>query len=393
MPKSNHNNGTIKRLIWILISVISVIALIIKFYNNSNATDLQKLLQNLPNEITQSINSANSKQNSDNEIILKFEKLTEEIKKKQDLQVKQFEKQRRVLEKKIKDLKQLPNDATLREKLSYSFEYDSTRKFPAFIWQTWVNDAKPEELLANKADWEDKNPGFVHEVLSDDVAEALIRHYYASIPEVLEAYNALPTKILKIDFFKYLILLARGGVYADMDTVPLQPIPNWIPETIDPTKVGLIIGIEHDAQNKNWKSDFVRRLQFGTWVIQAKAGHPIIREIVAEITEITLERKADNNLNMNFRNDLTIMGWTGSGVWTDVIFTYFNDYMRSGVPSKTTWKDFHNLKVPKLLSDILVFPEFSFKAPNEILNDDPNSSLYFTTHDSLKFWKTIQNVA
>lgn len=372
---------------------------LIKFFYHSKPTDLQKLLQNLPKEISQSINNARSHDQRDEEMLQKFEKLTEEIKRSQHEQAKNFERQRRALERKIKELKKVPNDATLREKLSYTFEYDSMSKFPAFIWQTWDqvitdknHDGIDDLIASNKANWDEKNPGFVHEIYNEDIINAMVRHFYGNIPEVLEAYNALPAKILKIDFFKYLILLARGGVYADMDTVPLQPIPNWIPSDIEPKKLGLIIGIEHDAHDSSWRTDFVRRLQFGTWIIQAKPGHPIIREIVAQIVEITLQRKSKNELNLNFRNDLNIMSWTGSGVWTDVIFTYFNDYLRSGVTKKVTWKEFHNLKTPKLLSDVLIFPNFSFNAPNKIANDDPLKQLYFTTHESAKFWKAVPKV-
>jgi hypothetical protein len=34
----------------------------------------------------------------------------------------------------------------------------------------------------------------------------------------METWFALPAVILKADFFRYLILLARGGIYADIDT-------------------------------------------------------------------------------------------------------------------------------------------------------------------------------
>lgn len=206
----------------------------------------------------------------------------------------------------------------------------------------------------------------------------------------------MPTSILKIDFFKYLILLARGGVWADVDTDLLQPVPNWIPENVSPKEIGLIIGIEHDSKTPDWRSSYLRRLQFGNWVVQAKPGHPVIREMVARVTETTLEKKYADELNMNLRNDLTIMGWTGTGAWTDVIFTYFNDYVQSGVLDKITWKHFHNLKVPKLVGDILVFPEVSFNAPQADSDTDSkqltNSALHFATHTKMKSWKNQQKL-
>mgnify|MGYP001190245624 FL=1 len=383
----------LKRALFLAVPAIIALVLLIRFLNNSKAADLQNLLQNLPKEISQSINSAASNQKSDADLLKQFEALAADIKKKHEEQARQFEKERKALQKQIHELKQVPEQATLREKLVYAFRYDTKRKFPAYIWQIKPNfDSDSEDILVWERNWDDKNPGFVHEITNEDMAETLVRHFYSSIPDVLEAYESLPSKVLKVDFFKYLILLARGGVFADMDTNPLQPVPNWIPENIEPHKIGIIVGVEHDASSPDWRSRYIRRLQFGTWIIQSKPGHPIIREVVAKITEVTLKRKKENNLNTNLRNDLNIMSWTGSGLWTDVIFSYFNDYMRSRILQKITWKEFHGLVKPKLLSDVLVFPSFSFNAPSIVKKDDPNRSLYFITHKGRKSWKTAPKV-
>ncbi|CAI1539561.1 hypothetical protein SEUBUCD646_0J02680 [Saccharomyces eubayanus] len=393
MSKTTKRVSSIRKLAVFALVALVTLALAVRFlFYNSNATDLQKMLQNLPKEISQSINSANTIQSTDLDLVQHFESLAKEIRHQQEVQAKQFEKQRKVLEKKIQDLKQTPPEATLRERIALTFPYDSRARFPAFIWQTWSNDKSPENIQDIKGMWESKNPGFAHEVLTHDVINALVHHYFYSIPEILETYEALPSTILKIDFFKYLILLVHGGVYADIDTFPVQPIPNWIPEELSPSDIGLIVGVEEDAQRPDWRTKFIRRLQFGTWIIQAKPGHPILREIIAKIIETTLQRKKEDQLNVNLRNDLNIMSWTGSGLWTDTIFTYFNDFMRSGVREKVTWRLFHNLKQSKLLSDVLVFPKFSFNCPNEIANDDPYKKLYFITHLAAQFWKNTPKV-
>ena len=392
MAKS-RNCWKLKRTVWFIVPAVALILVLWHFLNNSKSTDLQTILQNLPTEISQSINNANGNKQKDTDIMARLEELTQELLTKQEEQSREFERERKVLEKKINDLKPVPEDLTLREKLAYNFPYDPKSKFPAFIWQTWNGKQDDLAILVNRHNWDEKNPGFVHEIFDEELIDAIVRHFYNRVPEIMEAYAALPTRILKVDFFKYLILLARGGVYADMDTIPLQPVPNWIPEALEPHEIGLIVGIEHDAApNSNWRKNFVRRLQFGTWVIQTKPGHPALREIVAQITEITLQRKEDNTLSLNFRNDLNIMAWTGSGVWTDVIFTYLNDYIKSGVRSKTTWRDFHDIRRPKLVSDILVLPQFSLSSPKVIENDDPRKKFYFVMHEGGKFWKGAPKV-
>ncbi|SCU97639.1 LANO_0E16534g1_1 [Lachancea nothofagi CBS 11611] len=384
-----------KRYIYVVLPLAILGVWLWRFLNNPGATDLQTILQNLPKEVSQSIDSV-SQQKQDATIVEMFEKLSVDLLQKQDEQLRKFEKERRALEKRIQDLRQPATHATLREKLAHMFEYRASQRFPAFVWQTWpysdTDDRMDSSLQAFERHWGDKNPGFVHEIINDDTASALIHYMYASIPEVLDAYDILPSTNLKADFFKYLILLARGGVYADIDTDPLQPVPNWIPENVSPKEIGLIIGIENDANNPDWKSSFVRRLQFGNWIIQAKPGHPVVREVVARITEITLQRRSDGELRMNLRNDLNIMGWTGSGIWTDVVFTYMNDYVQSGILSKITWKEFHKLDVPKLVGDVLVFPQTSFNAPDKDIKDK-NKALHFARHSGLKSWKAAPKVA
>ena len=387
-----RSNFKILRIFFFLIAGLAGIALLLKLSSNARASDIQKILQNLPKEITQSINVANSNQKADADVMAKFAKLAEDIKLKQEEQSKQFERQRKVLERKLRNMKQISTDATLREKLAYNFEYDGKSRFPAFLWQTWSGSQTPEEVLHVKATWQEKNPGFVHEILTPEMMNALVHHYYSIVPEVVEAYKLLPDNILRIDFFKYLVLLARGGTYADIDTSPLQPIPNWIPETVEPSDIGLTVGIEHDAQAVDWRSHYVRRLQFGTWVIQAKPGHPVLREVVAQIVEHVLNNKDDLS-TVNVRNDLSVMKFTGSALFTDAIMTYLNDFIKSGLDRKVTWRDFTKITSPKLVSDILVFPEFSFNVPENFDKEDPLRAQFFTSHKGEKFWKAAPKVA
>ncbi|AEY98118.1 FAFR435Wp [Eremothecium gossypii FDAG1] len=361
---------------------------LLRFVSISNSKDLQTVLQSLPTELRSTLDLSRTKED---EMMGHFEQFMEEVVRKQEDQIRRLDRERKALEKKLQELKRPASHSTLREQLAAVHEYGTTKKFPAYVWQTWMysgaDDRMDNRLRDYEQKWGKKNPGFVHEIVNDDTAKALVHYLYASIPEVIEAYNVLPSKILRADFFKYLILLARGGVYADIDTNPHQPVPNWIPENVSPTKIGMIIGIENDAKTRDWRSSFIRRLQFATWVIQAKPGHPIIREVVAKITEETLRRKAEGSLNSNLRDDKNIMSWTGSGAWTDVVFTYFNDYVQSGILQKITWKDFHKIPRPKLVGDVLVLPQFSFNAPTSQDSSAGDKNFYYASHEGMKSWK------
>lgn len=204
----------------------------------------------------------------------------------------------------------------LRQQLEYHFPYDLPAKFPAYIWQTWKFTPQSGEFddlyRPVEASWTELHPNFVHEVITDDIAVLLLRHLYSSIPDVVEAYNSLPMPVLKADFFRYLILLARGGIYTDIDTQALKSAIYWVPANVPRAEYGLVIGIEADPDREDWVKWYSRRIQFCQWTIQAKPGHPVMRDIVATITEETLRRKRTGELKSTRVED--IVEFTGPAV-------------------------------------------------------------------------------
>ncbi|ODV94109.1 hypothetical protein PACTADRAFT_50990 [Pachysolen tannophilus NRRL Y-2460] len=391
---------TLRKLLLIAVSIIIVITTVIKITSNKSS-DLQEVLKQSANIIPPDFINSNNAKKQQEEFTQKLEKITEDLLKQQDERLSKLEKERQKLEKQLKELRRPPAGSTLRETLAFLFPYDQNKKFPAYIWQSWkygLNDERfGEKFKEGETQWALKNPGFVHELFNDDTASAIIHYLYMQIPDVVKAYELLPDIILKMDFFRYLILFAKGGVYADVDTLPLQPVPNWIPENVAPSEIGMIIGISSDPDSPDWRQHYARRLQFANWVLQSKPGHPILREIVAKVTELTLKKAENNDLKLSQTNDpskttrtknLDIMEWTGAGVWTDVIFTYFNDYVQSGIYSKVTWKDFTKLDVPKLVSDVLILPITSFSPGIGTMgsqNDD--HPLAFVKHYFENVWK------
>jgi len=283
----------------------------------------------------------------------------------------------------MQDMSQAP----LRDKLAYQFPYDVDTKFPAYIWQTWkytpASNKFGEKLRAAEASWSEKHPGFIHEVITDQVAVHLLRHLYASVPEVLEAYHALPMPVLKADFFRYLILLARGGIYSDIDTLALKPAMEWLPENVPREAIGLIVGIEADPDREDWKDWYSRRIQFCQWTIQAKAGHPVLLEIVSNITLTTLHKKKAGLLK-HFKDD-KVIEFTGPAVWTDVIFDFLNDeryFDLSTGKGNITWRDFTGMTSPKKVGDLVVLPITSFSpGVDQMGAKDEQDPMAFVKHN------------
>lgn len=289
----------------------------------------------------------------------------------------------------------------LRSQLTYYFPYEPHLKFPAYIWQTWkvspADSRFPEAWRPLEASWTELHPGFTHEVITDDSAVFMLRHLYSAIPDVVEAYTSLPQPVLKADFFRYLILLARGGIYTDMDTAAIRSAIEWIPAKVPREAYGLVIGIEADPDRDDWATWYSRRIQFSQWTIQAKPGHPVLREIVARITEETLGRKRSGTLTKYDQRN--VVDLTGPAIWTDTVFGYFNDphyfavanesvagaEVGEGVEAQDTgvgrgsgigtdqvdgpvlqnnntisWRNFTGIRTQKLLGDVVVLPITSF---------------------------------
>lgn len=289
---------------------------------------------------------------------------------------------------------------TLREQLAYVFPYNAHAKIPRTVWQTWKTSPSDPQFPSTyrhcHKKWTSacKDAGYSYNMLTDSEAMSLLESVYAETPLVIKAYKLLPTAILRADFFRYLIMFARGGIYSDMDTQPLKALGKWssVDETylahvgdlttdayipykdINRNKMpavpvvkepGLVIGIEADPDRDDWNDWYARRIQFCQWTIQAKPGHPMLRELILNITATTLhsvpgplrDHEDDSNLfdtvhgedyNVNRRakrgNDklykhdqaktkkntdgTDIMNWTGPGIFSDIVFEYLTNTLQ-----------------------------------------------------------------
>ncbi|KAJ5322679.1 hypothetical protein N7452_010968 [Penicillium brevicompactum] len=278
--------------------------------------------------------------------------------------------------------------APLRERLRYQFPYEMDQHFPAYIWQTWKYNPSSmwfdEDLRGPEASWTELHPGFTHEVITDDTQAHLIKYLYGSVPDVYEAYDSLPLGVMKADFFRYLVLLARGGVYSDIDTRALKPAHTWLPEELDRSTIGFIVGIEADSDRPDWHDWYTRRLQFCQWTIVSKPGHPILRDMVAYVTEEALRMKKAGILKVG-KMDKTIMEFTGPGAWTDTVFRYFNNpaYFNIQPGDKSiTYENFAYQTTHRKMGDVVVLPITSFSpGVGQMGAGDTDDPMAFVKHN------------
>ena len=89
--------------------------------------------------------------------------------------------------------------------------------------------------------------------------------------------------------------------------------------------------------------------------MRAKVGHPVLREVVVRIAEVTLEKKEKGELKVGDMASLGIIEWTGPAVWTDSIFWGMNSQTMTGRGTKAgadmeewSWVQFTGITEPKV---------------------------------------------
>lgn len=265
----------------------------------------------------------------------------------------------------IDQLNSLDKASPLRAQLAFNFPYKPNSPIPRTIFQTWKVESDdpnfPRSFKGPVQSWEKRNPNHSYVLIPDHLLDEFVKMEFSNVPSIIKTWQLLPKMILKADFFRYLVVFARGGVYSDTDTFCIKQIDEWAlyqdeyrsvddhytrgkkfglkdrtPEssiaTSDPieeqvNEIGLVLGIEADPDRPDWAEWYARRIQFIQWTLMGKRGHPLLRELIARIVEETLRRESLGSLNKVEGKDQggDIMNWTGPGIFTDVVFDYMNN--------------------------------------------------------------------
>ncbi|KAJ3101804.1 membrane-bound alpha-1,6- mannosyltransferase Initiation-specific [Phlyctochytrium planicorne] len=137
--------------------------------------------------------------------------------------------------------------------------------------------------------------------LVKDVAEPLF-------PGFLSIFLGFKKNVERADFWRYLILFLHGGVYADSDVEPMEPILKWIKrfqkdnETLnpfaryrDPTSrqpenrngsvlIDAIVGIEAGlSPEESLRQGYTFHIQWCQWTFAFRRQHPLLRAVLLTI--------------------------------------------------------------------------------------------------------------
>lgn len=163
---------------------------------------------------------------------------------------------------------------------------------------------------------------------------------------------------MKTDLLRYLVMLAEGGVYSDLDTWALKPVDYWVPRHLRGS-VRAVVGLEWDQLDDDpWPgldggpSWMTHVVQFCQWTLAATPGHPIYRSIVDETVEAVQRLAAAKDTTVSELNPsgYEVITTTGPAAWTDVVFRY----LQKADPNFVSLRQLSNMTQPRLIGDVLV---------------------------------------
>lgn len=200
------------------------------------------------------------------------------------------------------------------------------------------------EVFHENLSFKRRNPHYIYLFYNNSEADKFVRDHMSKT--IWQAYQLMPKRILKVDYFRYIVIYVLGGFYSDFDTECLRPIDTWT-DNQHPDHVGFMVGIE--AESPNWQRDYARPLQLCQWTFGAVPHHPILKRLIDRIAAKILIMQ---NVTVNTS---TVLNWTGPGMWTDVIFDYLNETYH------IEWTSFKHLEQARLIGDVYILPITAFQ--------------------------------
>jgi mannosyltransferase OCH1-like enzyme len=155
------------------------------------------------------------------------------------------------------------------------------------------------------------NPGYTH-VLMDD-ADMLL-YMSESHPDNYTAYRKINPAFgaARADFFRYLLLYDKGGIYLDIKSSATVPFD----EMFDPSDEFILAHWPFDAQAKHLQDYTQGRGEYCQWFIIARPNHPFLYATLQRV-----KHNIENYTEQDHNNiGLTVLETTGPIAYTKAIY-------------------------------------------------------------------------
>jgi len=178
---------------------------------------------------------------------------------------------------------------------------------PKKIYFTYKTPKPPEVYREILERWHAFCPEWELHYFSDEQIFAFFRLHFS---EYLEDLKKIPIGAVLADVFRYGILFIQGGMYTDIDTIPLKKIPEeWI-------NYQAVLGYERQP-SKFFETDGVQDV-LCQWTLLSAPGFPLFKEAL----ERCFENMRANNFQFHFEQDNLTQ--VGPLMFTDLAQKYQN---------------------------------------------------------------------
>ncbi|KAJ5143629.1 CAZyme family GT32 [Penicillium bovifimosum] len=266
-----------------------------------------------------------------------------------------------------KELPYLPSETTLTGTGDSASVVPTTTAAPSYSYtlphKVW-HSAKSDNITRDQREWigswTRKNPSIRQELLTDLSAEAFVRaRFYNTRPDIVEVYEGLQIAILRADLFRYLVVLAEGGIWGDLDVSCEKEVAEWVPYEYRNQTIDMIVGLEFDFE---WRGPGTGvASQFCNWIFVARQSSRnlqiVVDFVIKKLKEIAQENAVGiEGVTLDMISD--VVDVTGPKMMTVAILDSLGQLLGRTVDDR----DFSGIKRPKLVGDVLIMPGVSFAA-------------------------------
>ena len=165
-------------------------------------------------------------------------------------------------------------------------------------------------------------PGYDHYLFNDEASRSFVMEKY---PEYLPYYDSFRYPVMRVDFWRYLIVYHYGGLYGDTDVVFYRAMNQWVSRAAwskgPGTPIRMLVGVEGICDPPS-KCRFYRAVQMVQWSFAAASRHPVLLRVLERIVERMDYQKANNITYSRDRFIDQVIETTGPAVFTDAISDY-----------------------------------------------------------------------
>lgn len=156
---------------------------------------------------------------------------------------------------------------------------------PLVLHQTWKSADLPDDLAAFQRSFVAQNPGIELRFHDDDAMAAFVHERF---PQHADLFDSFRFPVQKADFFRLLVVLDQGGIYADMDMECLAPFG----ALLDTDKA--VFGVEATVtRTRQAELGYAQPYQIANCIFAAPPGNGFIARVVEDMAEAIRARPVD----------------------------------------------------------------------------------------------------